>query len=135
MKNLKINNKAMVALALAGSVALSSMAYCMSVEHEEEYCKLCDIVGLQHQANVINDGVNNFRYDAIYIPGNDEESNDYSFDENIVNVSHSFEKSKLEKRYAVDLYGVLQEYKPTGERVELYDTSAYGTNLVKVFKR
>jgi len=143
MKNLKVREKTIISLATAGIVTFALVAragfYCASVDHEEEYCYLSSIFGLQHQADKINEGVNSFRYEAVYVPGDDTRVNG---NEHVTEIVHSTWSNKnewtvnsLSNLYYVD-NGYLKEYEATGERVELYDTNDIsGRNLIRVFQK
>lgn len=56
-------------LVLTGAIALTGInIYDRTVNHIEEKCPLCSIIGLQHQANVINNRYQNEGYFAYYQP-------------------------------------------------------------------
>lgn len=58
-----------MALTTAGILGITIGVYESSVNHDREYCHLCDVIGLQHQADAINNGTNGFRYHAVYDEG------------------------------------------------------------------
>ena len=157
----KINNKkivkyvgmALISGALTAGIAIG--AYESSVNHEIEYCHLCDVIGLQHQANAINNGVNNFRFYATYEEGTEVKNegfiDNYTYGHTI-NYAYStvavedseeydgFDKLKLDDLeqgfgYSLNDLGFLTNKRYLGERVDMYDDSCDGYVLIRTFKK
>lgn len=157
--NLKVYKKA-CKVALTGAcvlvvgAGLAIMAYENSVDHVNEYCKLCDFIGLEHQANAINkDSAINFRTEAVYYQGNaDIEKHDVlqevfkgQHEIDFVNAYRYYSKADIndssstvevfDKEYAVSEDGYIYDYMPSGERVEVYDTDDItAKRLIRIFK-
>ncbi len=137
---MKIKKYAAISL-LAGAFILNTVhLYEQSIDHDTEYCHLCDFLGLRHQANQIEKGDNQDRYMAFYCPSalNDEKKDEHFQNDHVINFATRLETpdgvKDLKKDFAIDEYGNLIDYERHGERVEVYDSSEYGVNLVRIFK-
>ncbi len=149
---MKINKNKIVKYAasalLTASIAISAGGiYEASVNHDNEYCMLNHIFGLEHQANKINRGTNNFRYEAVYIPEGGLETIPYGFTEyrgyynqhviEYLSYYHgTFDLLKDGSVYAVNDGFLVENAIPRDERVEVYDYNAIsdGPQLIRIFK-
>ena len=158
---MNINKKKIVKYAgIAALVAgITIGAYEASVDHKVEYCHLCDIFGLKHQAYVINNGRNKFsRFHAFYEPGEEIKRNyssiaDYTDDHvinyvyEIVGIAHTKDEPEIYyetslplekgKGYSLNEWGILTNDQYRGERVDLYDLRYFDEDpiLIRTFKK
>ena len=66
-ENIK-KNIATIALVATLVVGGTGIAIEESIDHTEEYCPFCDVLGMEHQVNVINNSKRYDGYTAIYRP-------------------------------------------------------------------
>ncbi len=157
----KVDKKKIVKYAAAGlltfalGTGITITAYEASVDHDLEYCHLCDIFGLEHQANAINKGNNKSRYTAIYDPGEEVKRNnssiaDYTSDhvinyayanieanptEDASRVNYEIQPLKDGKGYSLNELGFLTNDQYRGERVDVYDYRDGHSILIRTFKK
>lgn len=152
IKNLKIFASAVAILGT--TTACSWGIYDANVDHEHEFCKLNYILGLEHQARKINEGVDSFRYEAVYIPKGVDEKEFFdeekkTFNEGVYqgydgqhvvefvtyNSDANFQPVADGKTVAIK-NGFVEESLVYGERVELYDNNVANEHqLIRVFKK
>lgn len=155
-KIVKYAGISMISAALVAGITIG--AYEASVNHELEYCHLCDVIGLRHQANAINRSTNKSRYSAIYNPGEEVKRNyssvaDYT-DDHVINYVYeivevnptengpeiNYETSlplKDGKSYSLNEWGILTDDQYRGERVDLYDWRKMDEDpiIIRTFKK
>lgn len=143
----KIVKYAATALLTTSLVVCAGGMYDASVNHDNEYCMLNYIFGLEHQANKINNGTNGFRYEAVYIPKGGLDTIPEGFinyqgyyDQHVIEYlsfyKDDFSYLKNGSVYAVN-DGFLEENAiPCDERVEVYDYNAVSEEpqLIRIFK-
>lgn len=149
-KNIKkFAGAALISTALVTGAGIS---YESSVNHDHEFCMLNYVFGLQHQVDKINNGINGFRYTAVYVPAGVDEKPLYDYNEQKWNLDvyggyygqHVVEYVSfgdfypLENVYALSDGRLYENVIPYGERIELYDTNGDENcepQLIRIFKK
>lgn len=118
------------------------------VNHEEEWCPLNHIFGMQHQVNKINSGLNSFRFEAVLVPENKNEivpegytQYQGTYGQHVVEYV-SFYADPLKPLEDDSVYAIRNGFLeknaiPYGqERIEVYDHNAVSEDpqLIRVFK-
>lgn len=143
----KIVKYAATAMLTASIAICAGGVYESSVNHDNEYCMLNHIFGLEHQAKKINNGANGFRYDAVYVSegGLDTIPDGFTlyqgvYDQHVIEylTFYKGDYAQLENGsvYAVN-NGFLEENAiPCDERIEVYDHNAISEEpqLIRIFK-